>query len=85
MIIKQQEQETSKCKTVNKILKCQPPEPVLMPWRQEQETNLRSGRLLLYSGVQPAVEQLLLAMHLLQEPLGLNQRPSIPAHPSSEP
>lgn len=56
------------------------------PWkrREEEETHLRSGRLVPYSGIQPAVVQLFLAIHLLQKPLGLNQSCSVPTHPSSQ-
>lgn len=49
-------------------------------------TYLSSVCVVVYPGVQPAVEQLFLGMHLLQESLGMNnlfcwQQPPIPARP----
>lgn len=74
--------------TVDRILKFKPHKASVDALEEEPgggKTHLRSGRLVLYPGIQPAMVQLFLAVHLLQEPLGLNQRPSVPAHPSSQP
>lgn len=43
------------------------------------QTHLAPGCAVVNPGVQPAVEQLLRGVHLLQEPLGLNYLFSIPA------
>lgn len=42
------------------------------------QTHLAPGCAVVHPGVQPAVEQLLRGVHLLQEPLGLNYLFSIP-------